>query len=92
MEPNENRITQAQIDALLDGAEIQEHTFWGKELVVSYRFPTRGNFTLSGRAACVDPANFDIKIGRKVVRDKVADQLWQLEGYRLQLELTKNDA
>jgi hypothetical protein len=84
---NDNRVTQEEIDALLDSAETEEHTFWGKELVVSYRFPSRGGFTVSGRAPCVDPANFDLEIGRKVAREKVADQLWQLEGYRLQLEL-----
>jgi hypothetical protein len=61
---NDNRVTQEQIDALLDGAETEEHTFWGKELVVSYRLPTRGGFTVSGRAPCVDPANFDLEIGQ----------------------------
>lgn len=82
---NENRVTQEQIDALLDSAETQEHTFWDKELVVSYRLES--GFTVTGRGACVDPANFDIEIGRKVAREDAANQLWKLEGYRKQLEL-----
>lgn len=82
---NDNRVTQEQIDALLDSAETQEHTFWGKELVVSYRLES--GFTVTGRGACVDPANFDLAIGRDLARKDVAKQLWQLEGYRLQLEL-----
>lgn len=82
---NSNRVTQEQIDALLDSAETQEHTFWGKELVVSYRLES--GFTVMGRGACVDPANFDVAIGRKVAREDAANQLWELEGYRLQLSL-----
>lgn len=81
----QNRITQEQIDSLLASAETQEAIFWEKELVVSFRLPC--GFTVTGRGACVDPANFDIEIGRKVAREDAANQLWQLEGYRLQLEL-----
>lgn len=83
--PNQNRVTQEQIDALLDKAETQEHTFWDKELVVSYKLES--GFTILGRGACVDPANFDLEIGRKVAREDAVNQLWQLEGYRLQLSL-----
>ena len=83
--PNQNRVTQEQIDLLLDNAQTQEHTFWDKELVVSYKLES--GFTVTGRGACVDPANFDLEIGRRVARDDAASQLWQLEGYRLQLSL-----
>lgn len=81
----ENRVTQAEIDALLDLAQTQEHVFWEKELVVSYRLPC--GFTVLGRGACIDPANFDLEIGRKVARDDAANQLWQLEGYRKSLAI-----
>lgn len=80
-----NRVTQEEITALLDAAETQEHTFWGKELVVSYKLVS--GFTVSGRGACIDPANFDLDIGRQIARRDVEKQLWQLEGYRKQLEL-----
>lgn len=76
-------VTQEQIDALLDASETQEHVFWGKELVISYKLPS--GFTVLGRGACVDPANFDIEIGRKVAREMAANKLWELEGYKLQL-------
>lgn len=84
---NNNRITQEQITALLDSAITEESVFHGKEVVVSYKLPTRGNFTITGRGACVDPANFDIEIGRKVAREDAENQLWQLEGYRLACQL-----
>ena len=85
---NQNRVTQEQIDNLLDAAETQEHIFWEKELLVSYRL--KSGFTVSGRAACIDPANFDINIGRKVARENAASQLWVLEGYVRQVQLNKD--
>ncbi|MBW4598910.1 MAG: hypothetical protein KME29_04680 [Calothrix sp. FI2-JRJ7] len=80
-----NTVTQEQIDKLLDESDTQEHVFWGKELMVSYRL--KCGFTVSGRAACVDPLNFNFEIGRKVARQDAANQLWKLEGYLLQWRL-----
>ena len=80
-----NKITKEQIENLLDSAEIDEHVFWNKDLVVSYKLPC--GFSIIGRGACVDPANFDLEIGRNVARQQVEDKLWELEGYRLQFEI-----
>lgn len=80
-----NTVTQEQISHLLNNAETQEHVFWNKELVVSYKLPN--GFTVLGRAACVDPANFNLQVGRCVARADVEKQLWQLEGYLLQNKL-----
>ena len=82
---NSNRVTPDQIKNLLDTAETQEAVFWNKEIVVSYKLVS--GFTVIGRGACVDPANFNIDIGRKIARKQVEDQLWQLEGYLLQNRL-----
>lgn len=45
---NSNRVTQEEITALLDAAQTQEHTFWDKGLVVSYKLLC--GFTIDGRA------------------------------------------
>jgi hypothetical protein len=83
-------VTQEEIDALLDAAETQEHLFWGgKEMFVSYKLPS--GFTVTGRAGMISPKYFDAAVGRKYCREDASNQLWQLEGYRKQLELTKND-
>ena len=87
---NSNRVTQEEITALLNAAQTQEHTFWDKELVVSYKLVS--GFTIAGRGACVDPANFNLEIGRQVARRDAESQLWQLEGYRKQLELFMQSA
>ena len=81
---NSNRVTPDQIKNLLDTAETQEAVFWNKEIVVSYKLVS--GFTVLGRGACVDPANFNIEIGRKIARKQVEDQLWQLEGYLLKID------
>jgi len=85
---SKNTVTKSQIDQILDTADKQEHVFWDKELVVSYLLPN--GFSIVGRGACVDPANFDIEIGRSVARDDVENQLWKLEGYLLQQTLFQN--
>ncbi len=82
-----NRVTQEEIDQLLDSANTEEAILHGKVLVVDYQLPSRGGFTITGRGAVIDPANFSLEIGRKVCRNDAASQLWQLEGYLRQLEL-----
>lgn len=80
-----NKVTLEQINRLLDAAETEEHVFWGKELLVSYRLPS--GFTVTGRAAVVDPSNFDIEKGREIARESAENQMWLLEGYLLQHKL-----
>jgi hypothetical protein len=77
-----NKVTKEQIESLLNSAETQEVIFWEKQLVVSYKFPN--GFAIIGVGACVDPANFDLEIGRQVAREQVEHKLWELEGYVLQ--------
>ena len=80
-----NKVTSDQIKSILDNAETQEVVFWDKEVVVSYKL--YNGFTIIGRGACVDPANFDIEIGRRVAREQAENKLWELEGYLLQNKL-----
>lgn len=84
MEPH-TTVSQEQVDELLNSCQVQEHVFWDKDLVVSYKLPC--GFTVIGRAACVDPNNFDLGIGRQIARKDVEKTIWLLLGYQLQLEL-----
>jgi hypothetical protein len=77
-----NKVTKEQIESLLNSAETQEVVFWDKQLAVSYKFPS--GFAIIGVGSCVDPANFDLEIGRQVAREQVEHKLWELEGYVLQ--------
>lgn len=78
-------VTQNQIDELLNSSEKESHTFYGKDLVICFKLPN--GFTVIGRAACVDPANFDIRVGEEIARKDAANKLWQLLGYQLQDKL-----
>jgi hypothetical protein len=80
-----NKVTSDQIKSILDNSETQEVVFWDKEVVVSYKL--YNGFTILGRGACVDPANFDIEIGRRIAREQAENKLWELEGYLLQNKL-----
>lgn len=44
-------------------------------------------FTVLGKSACADPANFDEEIGRKIARADAVNQMWPLLGYELKTNL-----
>lgn len=81
-----NKITKEYLESILDNSITEEHLFHGgKSMIISYLLPN--GFTIDGRAAVVDLANFDIEIGRKVAREDAINQLWGKEGYLLQDKL-----
>lgn len=80
-----NKIKVEDLIVMIDSAEKQEHIFFRKVLVVEYLLPN--GFTIQGRAACVDPVNFVLEVGRGIARENAIDKLWQMEGYLLQQRL-----
>lgn len=74
------------IEKLIDEAETEEHIFHSKALVVSYKLPS--GFTIQGTSAIIDPEYFDIVKGREIARQDAIKQMWKLEGYRRQVELS----
>ncbi|UZV39963.1 hypothetical protein LPP1_g37 [Leptolyngbya phage LPP-1] len=82
---NANSVTKEQLEKLLDSAVTESWVVWGKEMHISYMLES--GFTVTGRSACVDPANFDVELGKKYCRENAIEQLWALEGYRLQWQL-----
>lgn len=85
-----NTVTQQDIDNLLNKAEWDMKTIFGKCTVVTCKLPN--SFILVESSACVDPANYDHQIGEHICRERIKNKLWELEGYRLQcmLAATKN--
>ena len=47
-------------------------------------------YTIKGISACVDAANFDMNIGRKIAYEDAIRQIWPLEGYLLAQRLYEN--
>jgi len=44
-------------------------------------------YTVIGSSACVDPREWNAKIGRNVAHTNAVDKIWPLEGYLLQQKL-----
>jgi hypothetical protein len=44
----------------------------------------KNGFTLRESTTCVDPANYDEEIGKKICLEKIEDKVWFLLGYALQ--------
>lgn len=58
------KVTQTEIDLLLNSADVQVRTEFGKCTVVTVRL--RNGFILTESSACVDPANYDAELGKRL--------------------------
>lgn len=83
-----NTVTKKQIDKIVKNSEIDVKTVFDKCTVVTMRLPN--GFILTESSACVDPKNYDVKLGERVCKEKLINKIWELEGYRLQNELHSN--
>ena len=89
MKPLFPKVSEEYIDALLSNAEILTYDLFDKQCVVVAKL--ENGFTLVGESGCVDPRNYDEKIGYDICMRKIKDQLWMLEGYLLQNEIYKEE-
>lgn len=80
-----NTVTQAQIENLVKESLIEYTTLGDRTTLVRMILPN--GFELIEASSCVDPANYDVEIGREVAMNKIVEHLWELEGYRLACEL-----
>lgn len=85
-----NTVTQEQIDKLFHDAEKKYDVVFDKCLRLTVQLPN--GFVLTESSACVDPANFSAEIGRQIVDERIKNKLWELEGYRLQCEVSERKA
>lgn len=82
-------ITEEHIAEIMENSEFEIHTVFGKCTVVSCRLPN--GFVITESSACVSPENYDEDMGAEICFDKIADKIWELEGYRLQQWLYENE-
>ncbi|NFN81223.1 hypothetical protein FDB25_12455 [Clostridium botulinum] len=82
-----NTVTQVQIDKLFNEADKRINILWDKCTVFAIQL--KNGFTIVEHSACVDPKNFDSRIGLEICEEKIKDKLWELEGYKLQDKLGK---
>lgn len=79
------KIAAERIVWLVENSDIKIDTVFDKCTVVSCRLPN--GFVIVESSACVSPENYDEETGTRICLEKIADKIWELEGYRLQEEL-----
>lgn len=77
-----NTVTQEDINNILEKTHWTVEEFHGKCTVVVAQLPN--GFILTESSACVDSVNYDVNIGIEICKKRITDQIWYLEGYRLQ--------
>lgn len=81
----ETKVTEEYIDNMIHDSEVSSFEVFGVQTIVVIKLPN--GFTLVGESACVDPSNYDFKIGYDICMSRIKNQLWMLEGYLLQNKL-----
>lgn len=74
------RLTPQIIDS-----KIKSEAYWIVPLTTTTicALTLQNGYVVIGKAACIEPSNFDADIGRKIAFDDARNQIWALEGYRL---------
>ena len=47
----------------------------------------QNGFVIVESSSCVDPANFDMKMGESICMERIENKIWELLGFKLQCEL-----
>ena len=89
VEEKPNSVTWEQVEDIMFNSEIKIHTVFDKCTIVACKLPN--GFVIVESSACVDPNNYDEDKGIDACLGKIADKIWELEGYNLQNEMAINE-
>lgn len=78
-------VTQKLVEEIMLNSDIKIQTICDKCTIVACRLPN--GFVIVESSASVDPNNYDEEIGVDICLDRIAEKIWELEGYKLQSEL-----
>lgn len=84
---NKRSVTKEDIDNILARTFIKTEKYGDKTTIVKATLPN--GFVIIADSSCVDPNNFDMSIGEQECMKKIEDKIWELEGYRLQCEISE---
>lgn len=82
-----NRVTKDKIEKILEETTFVVNTVFNKTTIASAKLPN--GFVIVESSSCVDPKNYDEKLGAKICLERIENKLWELEGYKLQNSLTE---
>ena len=74
------KVTQEQVDGFIKTTEVM--TIGEKTTLVHATL--ENGFTITKTSACVDPENYDEKVGFEICMKQVEDEVWYLLGFLLQ--------
>lgn len=75
-------VTQKMIEKIMLDSHIEVMTIFDKCTIVACKLPN--GFVIVESSACVNPENYDEETGIDICINKIADKIWELEGYKLQ--------
>ena len=88
-ENNAPTITHEHVEEIMANSDIEVQTVFDKCTIVSCRLPN--GFVIVESSACVSPENYDKDIGVNICLNKIMEKVWELEGYRLQAALYREN-
>lgn len=83
----ESKVSQSTVDSIIKHSEINVETLFRKVTVVTAKLPN--GFVLVESSGAVSAANYSKKIGVETCMNRIKDQIWKLEGYKLASELNR---
>lgn len=84
----DDSVKKETIDNILSQTLIVVEKYGNKTTILKATLPN--GFVVVESSSCVDPKNFNMSIGEQICMKKLEDKIWELEGYKLQNELSLN--
>lgn len=81
----ENKVQESTVENIIKNSEVNVETLFRKVTVVTVKLPN--GFVLTESSGAVSAANYSKKIGVETCMNRIKDQVWKLEGYKLASEL-----
>lgn len=78
-------VSSEYIDKILDNSHISVSTIFDKCTVVACKLPS--GFVIVESSACIDPRNYNEKLGVEICMKHIKDRVWEMEAYKIQTEL-----
>lgn len=83
----ERKLTKEFLESEIDKVEYNRFGETNTHCTIT----TKSGFTFTGESACVDPNNFDQKIGEQVAYDNAFEKMWAPYGFWLHKALAEFD-
>lgn len=83
----ERKLTKEFLESEIDKVEYNRFGETNTHCTIT----TKSGFTFTGESACVDPNNFDQKIGEKFAYDNAFEKMWMPYGFWLHKALAEFD-